>query len=99
MRQRIARQVLTDVEFAAHPEGHHIWLTLPSNRHRAEFVGYTRPRGLAAVASEAFAIATTPPNAVRISLGAASDTDQLRQLLELVAATLAQPPEVLSTVI
>jgi DNA-binding transcriptional MocR family regulator len=99
IRQRIARQVLTGIEFAAHPEGHHIWLTLPSNWHRAEFVGYTRPRGLAVVASEAFAIETTPPNAVRISLGAASDTDQLRGVLQLVAATLAQLPGVLSTVI
>jgi DNA-binding transcriptional MocR family regulator len=99
IRQRIARQLLADLEFAAHPEGHHIWLTLSPDWNRAEFVGYVRPRGLAAVVSEAFAVGTTPPNAVRISLGAANDTDHLRQALQLVAATLAQPPGVLSTVI
>ena len=54
---------------------------------------------LAAVASEAFAISTDRPNAVRISLGAASDTDRLRQALQLVTDTLAQSPSVLSTVI
>jgi DNA-binding transcriptional MocR family regulator len=99
IRQRIARDLLSNLEFAAHPEGHHIWLTLPSDWHRAEFVGYMRPRGLAAVASEAFAISTDRPNAVRISLGVAGDADQLRQALQLVTDTLAQSPSVLSTVI
>jgi Aminotransferase class I and II len=92
IRQRLARDLLSNLEFAAHPEGHHIWLTLPSDWHRAEFVGYVRPRGLAAVASEAFAISTDRPNAVRISLGAAGDADQLRQALKLVTDTLAQSP-------
>jgi hypothetical protein len=99
IRQRLARDLLSNLEFAAHPEGHHIWLTLPSDWHRAEFGGYVRPRGLAAVASEAFAISTDRPNAVRISLGAAGDADQLRQALKLVTDTLAQSPSVLSTVI
>jgi DNA-binding transcriptional MocR family regulator len=99
MRQRIARDVLSNLEFAAHPEGHHIWLTLSPDWNRAEFVGYVRPRGLAAVASEAFAVKSAPPNAVRISLGAANDQDELRQTLRLVTDTLAQSPGVLSTVI
>ena len=98
-RQRIARELLSNLEFAAHPEGHHIWLTLPADWNGAEFVGYVRPRGIAAVASEAFAVGSGAPNAMRISLGAANDTDHLRQQLRLVAETLAQSPGVFSTVI
>ena len=99
MRQRLARELLSGLEFAAHAEGHHLWLTLPPDWNRAEFVGYVRPRGVAAVASDAFAINSGAPNAVRISLGAATDTHRLGEALRLVASTLAQSPGVLSTVI
>jgi DNA-binding transcriptional MocR family regulator len=99
IRQRIARDLLSDLEFASHAEGHHIWLTLSGDWNRAEFVGYVRPRGVAAVASDAFAVDSGAPNAVRISLGAANDTDQLSEALRLVANTLKLSPGVLSTVI
>ncbi len=59
-RQAIARRVLQGLEFQAHPEGHHLWLTLPERWRRADLNVYARQSGLALVPSEAFAVGTCP---------------------------------------
>jgi DNA-binding transcriptional MocR family regulator len=98
-RQQLAAQILSAATYAAHPQGHHLWLSVPATWNPAEFAGYLRPRGVAVVASDAFATQAAPPHAVRVSLGAAPDRPRLQQALELVAATLAQSHGTLSTVI
>ena len=55
-RQAIAQRVLHGLEFRAHPEGHHLWLTLPDRWRRADLNMYARQSGLALVASDAFAV-------------------------------------------
>lgn len=95
-RQRIARQVLADVPFDAHPEGLHVWLHLPDRWSSLGFTAYLRRQdGLAVVPSDVFAVAGSEPApertaAVRISLGAAPDRESLRQALEMVASALKQ---------
>lgn len=87
-RQAIAREVMTETHMAAHPEGLHIWLTLPVQWRSADFTAHMRQRGLALVASDSFAVATPAPNAVRICLGAAESREALRAALLAVAETM-----------
>jgi DNA-binding transcriptional MocR family regulator len=94
-RQAIARELLPADSFAAHPEGPHIWLTLPPRWHRMAFSAHVRGLGLAVAPSDPFAVAEPPPNAVRIGLGAAESQAALRTALRSVAMVLhaEAPPE------
>jgi DNA-binding transcriptional MocR family regulator len=98
-RQGIARTVLAGADFEAHPQGHHLWLRLPEHWPRAEFVAHASRSGLSIVASDAFAVSGWPPEAVRVSLGIASDRDVLRRALELLAAILVGRPAAASMIV
>lgn len=90
-RQRAAREALPAGSFDAHPEGLHLWLRLPPRRGRLEFVSRVRQQGLALVPSDAFAVeGAAPPDAVRVSLGAAPGLDRLRPALRRMAAALQE---------
>jgi len=92
-RQKMAREILPAQSFDAHEEGLHLWLRLPSRWNRLDFVAHLRHQGgLAVVPSDAFAVTATdpPPNAVRVSLGAASDREALRRALRFLAAALRE---------
>jgi DNA-binding transcriptional MocR family regulator len=91
-RQKVAREVLPAGSFSAHPEGLHLWLQLPARWDRRDFVAHLqRQDGLAVVPSDAFAVGTGgPPDAVRVSLGAAASREGLRGALRSVAAALAE---------
>ena len=93
-RQRLARAFLPGELALAHPEGLHVWLTLPPHWRCADFVTYVRHQGLALVASDAFHVAggdpTPLPNAVRLALGVASSQERLRESLGAVADALGQ---------
>jgi len=99
-RQAIARELLPADSFAAHPEGPHVWLTLPSRWHRMAFSAHVRGLGLAVAPSDPFAVAEPPPNAVRIGLGAAESQAALRTALQSVASVLRAeaPPELCEVV-
>lgn len=94
-RQAIAREVLPADSFVAHPEGPHLWLTLPAHWHRMAFYAHVRGLGLTVAPSDAFAVAEPPPNAVRIGVGAAKSQAALRSALQSLAAVLRTeaPPE------
>ena len=90
-RQKAAREILPAGSFDAHPEGLHLWLRLPPRWDRRDFVARLRRQdGLAVVPSDAFAAAAdrAPPDAVRVSLGAAPDLARLKKALQAVAAAL-----------
>jgi len=90
-RQKIARALLPAGSFAAHPEGLHLWLRLPAPWSRAEFVSRLRQQGMAIVQSDAFVVeGAVPPEAVRISLGAASDRGQLKAGLAALSQQLTE---------
>jgi DNA-binding transcriptional MocR family regulator len=97
LRQRLARDLLPAGSFIAHPEGHHLWLTLPPHWSGAEFAAQARQLGLAAVPGSVFAVAGgAAPPAVRIALGAAADCDRLGEAMRLAGDALQQHPAVLS---
>jgi DNA-binding transcriptional MocR family regulator len=89
-RQRLARDILPAGAMAAHPEGIHVWLSLPPRWDRLVFAAQLRRQGLAVVPSDAFAVdpAVPAPGAVRLSLGAAPSRAALRGALQAVAETL-----------
>ncbi|SMF13469.1 transcriptional regulator, GntR family [Tistlia consotensis] len=88
-RQRIVARHLPGADYAAHPEGYHLWLPLRDGAGAAELVAAVRPLGLSIVSGSAFAVRSGDPlEAVRISIGGALDHDRLRRAIERVAAIL-----------
>lgn len=90
-RQQLAREILGEASIAAQPDGNHLWLGLPAGRGRAGLVAAARESGLLVVASDAFDVSGSPPEAVRLSLGGVPDRARLRQALTLLAGLLADP--------
>jgi DNA-binding transcriptional MocR family regulator len=93
-RQKLASQVLARHAFARHPNGHHIWVTLPPSWNRSEFASYVQRQGLGVVTAEAFSVEDAPPHAIRVSLGAASSRAELVRGLEILAGALRSPAAV-----
>lgn len=90
-RQALAASILGDATFAADPHGHHLWLRMPPHWRASEFVEHADRSGVAIVPSAAFAVAASPVEAVRLSLGVAPDRAALEDALTLVAGLLSQP--------
>lgn len=90
-RQAIASRLLGGAA-VAHPEGHHLWLTLPGHWRRAEFVGQALHSGLAVVPSDAFATREQPPEAVRVSLGVVPTRERLERALQRLAHLVERRP-------
>lgn len=98
-RESIARQALLARHLAGwavqtQPECFHAWLPLPEALSANEAASFWRSRGVAAVASAAFATNTAPPKAVRLCLGGPLSLAQCEQRLRVVADTLAHPAQV-----
>jgi DNA-binding transcriptional MocR family regulator len=87
-RQQLARRFLKGLSFAAKPNSHHLWLQLPSQWNRTDFMSHMFRHGLALVADDAFAVGNAPYQAARVSLGAARDRSELVQALQFLAGTL-----------
>jgi DNA-binding transcriptional MocR family regulator len=101
-RQALAATLLPRDLCAAHPEGLHIWLRLPSPWRRQDFVNYVRTQGLALVPSDAFTAGPDGfvPNAVRVALGVSPDHGRLRDALKALGQALKiQPPSALGLVV
>jgi DNA-binding transcriptional MocR family regulator len=90
-RQTLARAALAGHALAAHPGGHHVWLSLPQRWPAHRFAAHLNGRGLAVVTGEAFATDASPPNAIRLALGAARSRAQLARALEILSEALAAP--------
>ncbi|MEL5877033.1 PLP-dependent aminotransferase family protein [Cereibacter sphaeroides] len=90
-RQSLAVSIFSGLDFAADPEGHHLWLRLPQRWRAAEFADLAERAGLAIVPASAFAVSPHPAEAVRISLGIAPDRGVLEEGLTQLSGLLAQP--------
>jgi DNA-binding transcriptional MocR family regulator len=100
-RQSLARQILRLDEPVTVPEAFHLWLRLPPAWTRGELATHLRGRGVAVAVSDAFAVPSSmvPPEALRLCLGVASDRDELRRVLELVAEVLDLSPAIAEAVV
>jgi DNA-binding transcriptional MocR family regulator len=90
-RQKIARANLSQFSFLADPYGHHLWLKLPSYWRASDLAEHAARAGIAVVPGSAFAVSDSVEEAVRISLGAASDRGSLAQALNVLGGLLSQP--------
>jgi len=88
-RNKIARQLLGEVDFYGHPNGFHIWLPLPGRWRATAFVEQALEQGVTIAPADAFLIDfESEVRAVRVSLGPAGMADfkrglrVLRQLVE-----------------
>lgn len=97
-RQQLAAKILKGLSFAGKPGGHHLWLSLPSQWTRSDFVSHLLRDGLAVVGGEAFAVGGTAPHAVRVALGAARNRAELSQALHVLAAALKSPAKAVQIV-
>ncbi len=96
-RQALAAVILQGATFRADPAGFHLWLSLPASWTRSAFVGHMRATGIGIVASDAFAIGNTPPEAVRVCLGGPADRSKIRGALEFMAHALGATPSLASS--
>lgn len=90
-RQKLAARALSAQTYAAHPKGHHVWLTLPPSWTRSEFATHVQRQGLAVVTSDSFSTDNDPPHAIRLALGAARSRSELVSALDLLVAALKSP--------
>lgn len=89
LRRAVAAEVLPAAQGDA--EGLHVWLNLPPGLDASGFRALAAARGLALVASDAFATTPDAPAGLRISLGGPAKASLLRQALGHVAALLKPP--------
>jgi len=97
-RRAIAAGVLPAPHARIPEEGFHVWLQLPPPWSRGEFGARLRSAGIGVVGSDAFALGT-PPEAVRLGLGAAGSREELTQSLHIVADLLDEAPAMSSMVV
>lgn len=91
-RQALASEILAGHAYAAHPNGHHIWLRLPEAWSSTQFGLHVQKRGVAVVTSDAFATRHPAPGFVRVALGAARTRADLTRALEILRDALASHP-------
>jgi DNA-binding transcriptional MocR family regulator len=92
-RQQMAREVLTHAVYRTHPEAFHLWLELPAPWRRARFAERLLERNIKAVVSDAFAVRSDPPEALRVCLGGALSRDELHDVLVRIDQVLALPAD------
>jgi len=97
-RQALLLKHLSDWEVWSQPDCFHAWLRLPESLSPNEAAAFWRSRGVAAVASTAFATNTEPPRAVRLCLGGPTSLSQCEQSLRVVADVLRHPQQVHASV-
>jgi DNA-binding transcriptional MocR family regulator len=97
-RQQLAGKILKGLRFSARPTGHHLWIPLPPQWTREDFLSHLLRHGLAVVGGDAFAVGETSPPGIRVSLGAARNRADLVQAMQVLAGTLKSPANTLQIV-
>jgi DNA-binding transcriptional MocR family regulator len=97
-RHVIAMETLPVDHVVADPSAFHLWLRMPEEWTRGEFIARLRPAEIGVVGSDGFAV-STPPEAVRVGLGAAQDRQSLRQALQQMADLLSEAPAMSSLIV
>ncbi|WP_438970930.1 PLP-dependent aminotransferase family protein [Methylophaga sp.] len=89
-RQKQAAKLLEGQSYQADQDGHHLWLRLPGNWRAKEFASHAEKLGVSIVPSNSFSITKKPIDAVRVSLGLATDQDALTEALTVLKRLLTQ---------
>jgi DNA-binding transcriptional MocR family regulator len=97
-RQAIVAQMLPSGAVLTNQEGFHTWIRLSPPWTRGEFVSQLRAAGIGVVGSDAFAL-SSPPEAVRLGLGAAATRHELAHSLQVIADLLSHSPAMSTMVV
>ena len=94
-RQKMAAELLGDATFLTHPNGTHIWLTLPPLWTGETFGAQALARGVAITPGNIFAAEKNAGanQAIRLCIGAESDPERIREGLEIIAGMLKSVPQ------
>ncbi|MCB1759087.1 MAG: PLP-dependent aminotransferase family protein [Gammaproteobacteria bacterium] len=93
-RMRIALQRLRNFTLSSQPGGLHLWLQLPEPWREDEFVTAAQARGVMVLGASSFCVGRgAVPHAVRISVSAAGNRQQLVKGLDLLLELLHEGPE------
>lgn len=88
-RQQIARDILGEYPYKSHPAAYSLWMQLPPEWTSDEFTVEAARRGVSISPSGVFVVPPLDaPNAIRISVGAAENRDQLKAGLGIIAQML-----------
>ena len=88
-RHALTREVFGGrFEVQTHPRSLHLWVRLPDPLRNDECVAQARQRGVRVAGAEAFAVGRDVPHAVRVSIAAEPDREELRRALEILAEIL-----------
>jgi DNA-binding transcriptional MocR family regulator len=96
-RQKIAAEILPAGIFKSDPLSFNLWMQLPAPWTRSAFIGHMRAMGIGVVASDAFTVGASPPEAVRICLGGPTKRPELRNALEFMAHAGVESPALASS--
>jgi DNA-binding transcriptional MocR family regulator len=96
-RQSLAKEILPSGSFKSDPLSFNLWAPLPSGWTRSAFIGHMRSTGVGVVASDAFTVHGTPPEAVRVCLGGPTTRPAIRRALVYMAHALSESPALAST--
>lgn len=93
-RQKLVTQILSDHTYTAHPNGQHVWLSLPENWHSDDLVASATRSGVQITGYKPFVLnMNSQPRNVRLSLGAETNRAYIEHGLSVIAEILAtQPP-------
>ena len=87
-RQEIAREILAGSQYAAHPNGLHLWLTLPVQHDQDSFIDAAAKAGVILRPGSMFAFhPDRPVDAIRIVLGSPETREELRRALSAIRET------------
>lgn len=100
-RQKMANALLGDATKLAHPNGTHIWLTLPSPWTGEKFEAEALARGVAVTPGNIFSIGDNPAanRAIRLCIGAESDPERIRSGLEIISGLLKSIPPTVESIV
>ena len=98
-RQHMATQCLPASTITSNPHSFHLWLKLPPQWERMAFLLHLRTHGIGLVPSDAFAVTARALEAVRVCIGGPIGRDELRQTFSVLAETLAQMPNMATSVV
>jgi len=90
-RQQLAARFLKGVTYAARPASHHLWVPLPPHLEGTDLLSHLMRNGLAVVGEDAFAVGSSAPRGLRVSLGAARNRAELSQALQVLANVVKTP--------
>ncbi|MBL1257818.1 PLP-dependent aminotransferase family protein [Methylocystis sp. Sn-Cys] len=98
-RQELVARTLPVGSYVSDPEAFHLWLRLPQGWNRHAFESHLRGLGVSVAVSDAFAVTSAPPEAVRLCLGGPASRSDVQTSLAILADSLAPRPLMASMVI